>query len=195
MSPRPMRAGVTTMSALSLALAPALALAGALFLLTGCEEQGGDPMQTVEYVDLDRFMGDWYVVAVIPTFIEKKAYNPVENYAMNPDGTIATTFTFNEGALDGPKKTHRPTGFVLDRETNARWGMQFIWPIKADFRIIYLDPDYQFTVIGRAKRDYVWVMARSPEFSDAEFERMRAFVAGVGYDTSRLVRPEHGSGG
>jgi apolipoprotein D and lipocalin family protein len=83
---------------------------------------------------------------------------------------------------------------VLDKETNARWGMQFIWPIKGDFRIIYLDDDYQTTVIGRAKRDYVWVMSRTPEFSDAEFERMKAFVESVGYDGSKLQRPPHGAG-
>lgn len=172
-------------------LLPALLLALLATLLTGCEETGGDPMQTVDYVDLDRFMGDWYVVAVIPTPFETKAYNPVESYARNPDGTIATTFTYNAGALDGPKKTMRPKGFVLDTKTNARWGMQFFWPVKMDFRIIYLDPDYQLTVIGRAKRDFVWVMSRSPAFSDADFARMRDFLASVGYDTSKLIRPQH----
>ncbi|MDG1474028.1 MAG: lipocalin family protein, partial [Porticoccaceae bacterium] len=38
------------------------------------------PMPTVDYVDIDRFMGDWYVIANIPTFIEKDAFNPVETY-------------------------------------------------------------------------------------------------------------------
>jgi len=163
-------------------------------LLGGCEETGGDPMQTVAHVDLERFMGPWYVVANIPTFVEKGAHNAVESYALNPDGTIATTFTFNQNGFDGPQKTHHPTGFVLDRESNARWGMQFIWPIKADFRIIYLDEDYQLTVIGRAKRDYVWVMSRSPVFSDEDFERMQAFIASVGYDASRLQRVPQQSG-
>jgi len=177
------------------ALLPALALVIILPLLGGCVETGGEPMETVPYVDLDRFMGDWYVVANIPTFVEKGAYNPVESYAMNPDGTIATTFTFNKDAFDGPKKEYHPTGFVLDKETNARWGMQFIWPIKADYRIIYLDDDYQTTIIGRAKRDYVWIMSRSPELSDGEYERLKAFVAGVGYDTSKLERlPQRAAG-
>jgi len=169
-----------------LLLIAALALSAPF--LTGCVEEGGEPMETVPHVDLNRFMGPWYVVANIPTFVEKGAYNPVETYAMNPDGTIATTFTFNKDAFDGPKKTYHPTGFVLDKQTNARWGMQFIWPIKADYRIIYLDDDYQLTVIGRAKRDYVWVMSRSPNFSDAEFERMKAFIQSVGYDPSKLQR-------
>lgn len=175
------------------------ALLIAVALLGGCEETGGDPMQTVAHVDLERFMGPWYVVANIPTFVEKGAHNAVESYALNPDGTIATTFTFNHNAFDGPQKTYHPKGFVLDHDSNARWGMQFIWPIKADFRIIYLDEDYQLTVIGRAKRDYVWVMARDPEFSDEEFARMQEFIASVGYDASRLQRvpqqPDRGTPG
>ena len=171
-----------------------LAAALSLFLITGCEDDGGEPMDTVSYVDLKRFMGDWYVVANIPTFVEKGAHNPVERYKLNPDGTIATTFTFNKDAFDGPLKTFHPKGFVLDKETNARWGMQFIWPFKGDFRIIYLDDDYQTTVIGRAKRDYVWVMSRTPELSDAELDKMRAFVESVGYDPSKLERVPQESG-
>ena len=162
--------------------------AGLAILAAGCVETGGAPMKTVDRIDLERFMGDWYVVANIPTFVEKGAHNAVESYSLNPDGTIATTFTFNKDAFDGPQKTYHPKGFVLDQQSNARWGMQFIWPIKADFRIIYLDDDYQTTVIGRAKRDYVWVMSRSPAFSDTEFERMKAFVASVGYDADELQR-------
>ncbi len=168
------------------AAAPLAALL--LFLTTGCEEGGGEPMETVPYVDLKRFMGDWYVVANIPTFVEKGAYNPVESYRLNPDGTIGTTFTFNKDAFDGPLKTYQPTGFVLNKDTNAHWGMQFIWPFKGDFRIIYLDDDYQTTVIGRAKRDYVWVMSRTPSFSDADFENMKDFIESVGYDGGKLQR-------
>ena len=155
-------------------------------LLTGCIEHGGEPMETVPYVDLERFMGDWYVVANIPTAIEKGAHNAVESYALNPDGTVATTFRFNKDGFDGPRKTYRPKGFVLDKKTNARWGMQFIWPIKADYRIIYLDQDYQLTVVGRSKRDYVWVMSRKPRLSDDEFARIKDFVGSVGYDISGL---------
>jgi apolipoprotein D and lipocalin family protein len=157
-------------------------------LLAGCATDGGEPMETVPYVDLERFAGDWYVVANIPTGIEKGAHNAVETYTLNPDGTVATTFRFNKDSFDGALKTYRPKGFVLDKKTNARWGMQFIWPIKADYRVIYLDKDYQRTIIGRSKRDYVWVMSRQPELSDEEFSRIRDFVGSVGYDKTKLQR-------
>ena len=145
-------------------------------------------LKTVDYVDLDRFMGDWYVIANIPTFLEKGAHNAVETYAMNDDGTIATTFTFRKDSFDGEEKEHNPKGFITNTETNAVWGMRFIWPIKADYRVIYLDDDYSATIIGRNKRDYVWIMAREPQLTDAEYQQLVDVVVAAGYDTSKLER-------
>jgi len=155
-------------------------------LLAGCQSVQHPPLAQVPKVDIARFMGDWYVIASIPTFIEKDAYNAVESYRLASDGTIETTFTFREGGFDGEPKTYTPLGFVLDRASNAVWGMQFIWPFKADYRIAYLTPDYSQTVIARQKRDYVWIMAREPEIPESDYERIVQFIARQGYDVSRI---------
>lgn len=160
----------------------------ALLTLSCCRTSPGPQIQTVEYVDLDRFMGDWYVVANIPTFLEKGAHNAVESYERSDDGTIATTFTFRAGRFDGPVRRFRPKGFVLDTRTNAVWGMRFVWPIKADYRILYLNDDYTQTVIGRQKRDYVWIMARTPSIPEPDFERILRLLSDLGYDVSRIER-------
>jgi len=165
------------------------ALLGAIgaLVLGGCNASL-PPIETVDYVDLERFMGDWYVIASIPTFVEKGAYNAVESYELNEDGTIATTFTFNKDSFSGPEKRYTPKGFVRNTETNAEWGMQFIWPIKSDYRITWLEDDYSQTVIARNQRDYVWIMARSPEIPEADYQRMVEHIKSAGYDTSKLVK-------
>jgi apolipoprotein D and lipocalin family protein len=163
-----------------------LAAAVLMTVLSACSSQ--QPMATVDQVDLPRFMGDWYVIANIPTFLEKDAFNPVESYALNEDGTIATTFTFNDGAFDGEEKVYHPQGFIRNSDTNAEWGMQFLWPIKADYRIVYLDKDYQYTVIGRNSRDYVWIMARSAQIPDQTYAELRALVIDLGYDPELLQK-------
>jgi apolipoprotein D and lipocalin family protein len=66
--------------------------------------------------------------------------------------------------------------------------MQFIWPIKADYRIAYLDADYSRTIIARNKRDYVWIMARRPQIPDSEYEELVSAVKDMGYDISQLRR-------
>ena len=151
------------------------------------------PMPVVDYVDLERFMGDWYVIATIPTFLEKDAFNPVETYQMSSDGSIATTFTFNKGGLNGPEKIYQPRGFIEDKRTNAIWGMQFIWPIRADYRIVYLDDDYQQTIIGRNNRDYVWIMARTPTISQEDYSNLVTLVGTLGYDLDALRKSIHSS--
>jgi apolipoprotein D and lipocalin family protein len=144
------------------------------------------PLQPVPYVDLERFMGDWYVIANIPTFLEKDAHNAVESYELNDDGSIATTFIFRKGSFDGKLKTFNPKGFVTDTVSNAVWGMRFIWPIKADYRIVYLDDDYGRTVIARNKRDFVWLMARTPTISDSDYAELVDLIESLGYDISKL---------
>ena len=156
-------------------------------LISGCAARGPE-MNTVEQVDLERFMGPWYVIANIPTFLEKEAYNAIETYELNDDGTIATTFTFNKGGFDGDQKEYSPKGFVVDTESNALWGMRFVWPIKADYRIVYLDDDYTQTIVGRQKRDFVWIMARTPTISDADYDKLIDFTESLGYDVSKIQR-------
>ncbi len=160
--------------------------------LAGCQSPSADgenaPLKTVPSVDLPRFMGDWYVIANIPTFLERGAHNAIESYRLTEDGTVATTFTFNRGSFDGPVRTLRPTGFIHDRETNAEWRMQFLWPFKAAFLVIYLDETYETTIIGVPSRKYVWVMARTPTIPESKYRDLVAFLDSVGYDTAKLQR-------
>jgi apolipoprotein D and lipocalin family protein len=145
------------------------------------------PIQTVPQVDLDRFMGDWYVIASIPTIFEKGAHNAVETYQLNDKGEVLTTFRFRKGGFDGPEKVMQPKGFVRD-SSNAVWGMQFLWPFKAEYRIIYLTDDYTRTVIGRSKRDYVWIMAKQATIPDAEYEQIIRYLADQGYEVGNIQK-------
>lgn len=146
------------------------------------------PLATVSHVDIDRFMGDWYVIAHIPADAEEHAFNAVESYERRDDGKIATTYTFRDGGFDGELETLEPTGTVRDERTNATWGMSFFWPFEAEYLITYLDQDYETTIISRTKRDYVWIMSRSPAIEDARLDALVAELERQGYDVSRLRR-------
>lgn len=157
-----------------------------LLTLFGCSSY--PPIKIAEKVDIKRFMGNWYVIANIPTFIEKGAHNAVESYKLNDDGSIETTFYFNQNSFDGKKKTYHPTGYVQDKESNAVWGMQFIWPFKSDYRIVYVSDDYSSTIIGRIKRDYVWIMARTPVIPEQEYNKMISIIRVEGYDITKIQK-------
>ena len=145
-----------------------------------------EPLKPVAYVDLDRFMGAWYVIASTPTFLDRESFNAIEHYELAGDGTVSTTFTFRKGSADGPQRTYRPRGFIKPDGSNAVWGMQFIWPIKADYQIVYLDESYSRVIVAREKRDLVWLMARQPNIPDEEYQALVGRIVALGYDTADL---------
>ena len=145
-------------------------------------------LETVEYVDLQKFMGDWYVIANIPTFIEKGAVNAIESYRLDSKGRIKTTFTFRKDSVSGTEKRYSPTGFIYNRETNAEWRMQFLWPFRSPFLIIDLDDDYSYTVIGIPSRKYVWIMAREHKMSEGLYNKIISNLEKVGYDITQIKR-------
>lgn len=161
---------------------------GALMVLGlgGCTESNLPPTQLAGNVDIQRYMGKWYLVGNIPHWVEKGAHNATETYTLAADGTIPTVFTFNKDAPDGPVKTITSTAYTTDNP--AILGVQFIWPIKAEYRIMYLNEDYSQVVVGRNKRDYAWIMARTPKIPDADFEKMKQILADEGYDISKLIK-------
>ena len=131
-------------------------------------------------------MGDWYVIAHIPIFLEKDAYNAVESYELAADGKIPVTFRFNKGSFDEPVKEMFPKGSVYNKETNAEWRIQFIWPFKSAYLITYLSEDYQTTIIGVPSRKYAWIMARTKTLPDAKYDALVEELKRQGHDVSKL---------
>lgn len=170
----------------------------AALLLSACFGVQPKPDSTVPLannVDLPRFMGDWYVIAHIPTEGDASSHNAMENYTRNADGSIATTYRNRLGGFGGEKKQMTPTAFVVPDTGNALWGMRFLiprtpipFPAQFEYRIAHLEADYSVAIIARSQKDFLWLFSRVPQMSDAELIRYTQRVASWGYDTSKLVR-------
>jgi len=170
----------------------ALALLGSA-LLGGCATADFPPLEAMDReIELQRFMGDWYVIGFIPIdlpfFSEADAHNAVESYELAGDGIIETTYTFREGSFDGPERQLTPKGWVHDEKTHAEWRMQFVWPFRAAYLIVHVDPDYRNTIIGVPDRKYLWIMSRQPEIPSTEYDRLLRIAGGLGYDTASVQR-------
>ncbi len=154
--------------------------------LAGCQTRTYPPLQRAQSVDIPRFMGPWYVIGCIPSLIERHEYDAVESYSLDPQGRIHTVFTYRDGSFEAPIRRMTPVGFVTPGTRGTVWGMRFIWPIKADYRVMFVKPDYSQTVIGREKRDYAWIMARSPTMPDSDYQALSALLSSQGYDIHLL---------
>lgn len=171
----------------------AMLLVGALAVFTACRRDGGkEPNQELaKSVDLDRFMGTWYVHGYTPTPLDKEAYDATETYELKDNGKIATTYRFRKGSHEGSWKTMRPTGWVHDTDSNAEWRMRFFGIFTAPYYLLYVNSDYSETVIGHPDKDMAWIMTRSPEISEADYERLRRELARRDYDLAELQRVPH----
>ena len=144
--------------------------------------------QTVKFVNIERFMGDWYVIASVPSYIENDAVNPIESYTFNPDGYIDTQFSFYTNNEKKVMKKYNAKGFIRNKETNAEWGMQFFWPIKFSYLIVDLSIDYSFTVISVPSKKYIWIMSRTMALDDEVYIQIIEKLKNNGYDISKIVR-------
>ena len=147
------------------------------------------PQPTVSHVDIQKFMGPWYVIANIPTIFEKNAYNAVEIYSWNEkENRIDIDFSFYKDSFDGPVKKIPQTATIYNKETNSEWRVRPIWPLSLAYLIVDLAPDYSDTIIGVPSRKYVWIMARTKTLSEERYQQLVAKVKGFGYDISKLQK-------
>ncbi len=152
------------------------------------------PLPVAADVDLDRFMGAWYVQAHIPPPFTGGAYNAVETYTRAGESRVDAHYRYNKGSLSGAEKVMLAKGFVTPGTGNAIWRMQFMWPFKSDYRISHLDEDYRETIIAREKRDYAWIMTRDQHISDAALTELKERTRGLGYSLDKLeIIPHSGA--
>lgn len=146
-------------------------------------------MTTVESVDINQFMGSWYVLAGRFTFLEKEVHNGVEKYTWNKEkDRIDVDFTYNKGGLNGPQKSIPQKAWIYNQSTKAHWKVSPLWPFKFDYLVVALDKNYQWTAIGVPDQKYLWIMARDWKNPESTIEDAIKQLNKVGYDTKNLVR-------
>ena len=148
-------------------------------------------LHPVDYVDLDKFMGDWYVIANIPTWIEKGAHNALEQYFWNDKGYIDVVFSFNQDSFAGASKKLTQKAFIYNKISNAEWRIQPFWPLKLPYIVIDLDEEYTYTVIGYPSRKFLWIMSRSKSLNEQTLNKIYEKLDAQGYDTSLIEKVPH----
>lgn len=168
-----------------------------VLIVAACSSTDLPPLRgTDQAVDLNRFMGPWYVIAFIPIdipllpmFSEKGAHNGIESYRLTDDGTIETTYTFRQDSFDGPERVMTPRARSANPPLNSEWKMKFKWYLpSSDYLILRVDPEYQRTVIGVPNRRYVWIMSRTPTMPEAEYAEVVSWLDATGHDTASIER-------
>lgn len=172
----------------ALLLLAALALASCATPLS--DDEDWEPLRAVGHLDVDRYMGRWYVIANIPYFAEHGNLAPYVVYSRRADGLIDKKYTAWE-RFDGPPFTKDGMIEITNPMTQSEGRITFLPPLWQDYAVLYVDPEYRYTIIGHPSRNYVWLFAREPHISDEMYEVMVAVTRANGFDVSRILRIPH----
>ncbi len=159
--------------------------------LCGCVSMKSDlgELKTVERIEIPQFMGTWYVIANIPTFVEKGAVNAIEKYTWNEvEGRIDVDFKYNKDTADGEIKSYPQKAWIYNTDTNAEWRVQPLWPFKLAYLVIDLAPDYSYTVVSVPSRNYLWIMARTKTLSPEIYQKILDKVKTQGFDLTKIQK-------
>ncbi len=156
-----------------------------MIFLLGCSSVKYE--KTVPFVDINKFMGKWYVVAARASFLESGAHNSLEDYSWNEkEKRIDINFTFRKDSFDGRLKKIPQKAWIFNKETNAHWKVQPLWPLKLDYIVIALDDNYEWVCVGVPNQNYLWIMTRDWNVSEDKIKDITSKVAALGYNTDDI---------
>ena len=161
--------------------------------LTGGSEATAisETVQPVPAVDLERFLGSWYEIARIPAWFQNRCVkDTTARYQLRNDGriTVINRCVTRKGEIDQADGLAR----VVDPTTRARLQVSFVsllgWrPFWGDYWIIGLDPEYRWLVVGDPKRQFSWILSRSPALEPTLLEAAFQSLERNGYLRSSFV--------
>ncbi|MBW8312969.1 MAG: lipocalin family protein [Rhizobium sp.] len=162
-----------------------------LMLLVACASTGGTampPLTSTATVDLERYMGRWWVIANVPYFAERGKVATADIYALREDGRIANTYAYRK-AFDKPEKTMGGVATVVPGTGNAQWRIAFFGGlVKADLLVMEVAPDYSWALIGQPGRKLAWIFAREKTMDEALYHQLRAKFTAWGYGPETILR-------
>ena len=152
------------------------------------------PMETVPRVDVDRYAGTWYEVALYPNrFQQACATDTTATYTPLGDGRIGVRNSCRRA--DGSEMSVNGIAEVIEPATNAKLKVSFLpawlrWSGigRGDYWVLCLSPDYRVAIVGEPSREYLWILARTPRLPEAEYQALMEKVRAAGYDPERLRR-------
>jgi apolipoprotein D and lipocalin family protein len=148
--------------------------------------------KTVKYLDINKFMGDWHVIAGRFTFLEKGVHNGLENYSWNEkEQRIDIKFSYNKNSLQGKLVTMSQKAWVENKDTNAHWKVSPIWPLKLDYLVLDLADDYSWTAVGVPSGKYLWIMARDKKMDKKQLGFILERLGSKGYPIEGIVFVPH----
>lgn len=150
----------------------------------------GTQLDTVAYVDPDRYLGLWFEVVRADHSFERDCDGVTAFYERREDGDIRVINRCWENGLDGAFDLAEGRARIVDQTSNSKLEVSFFGPFFGDYWIIDLAEDYSWAVVSEPEGRYLWILTRDPQPGDAFIEARLADLRARGFDTDGLIRPQ-----
>ncbi|MDT8439077.1 MAG: lipocalin family protein [Wenzhouxiangellaceae bacterium] len=152
------------------------------------------PLDLVDALDLERYQGLWYEIALLPNrFQDQCVGETTAQYTLEDGGAIRVInrcrtadgdFTQAIGRARRPDSSEPAR---LEVRFAPRWlsWLPFVW---GDYQVMALDSGYRWVMVGNPSREYLWVLARTPQLSEDTLQALLAEAAAQGFDIERVQR-------
>ncbi|MGM0951354.1 MAG: lipocalin family protein [Pseudomonadota bacterium] len=156
-----------------------------VLVLAGCTGTP-DGIEPVTGFDKDRYLGTWYEIARLDHSFEEGLSQVTAEYTENDDGSIKVINRGYNKAEDEWQEADGRAVFVGESD-EGHLKVSFFGPFYASYVVFSLDEDYSTAYITGYNRDYLWLMARTPEVSEQTLEQFKARAKAKGFDLEELI--------
>lgn len=133
-------------------------------------------------IDLDKYLGKWYEIARFDHSFERDMQRVMAEYVLMPDGKIKV---INTGYRDG--KFKETIGKAKTTETPGLLRVSFFMNFYSDYRVLMIDKDYNYVLVGGNSPKYLWILSRTPQLSNEVLQNIINVAKEKGYDTDKLI--------
>jgi apolipoprotein D and lipocalin family protein len=161
----------------------------AVLLIVACHAESSlrkdlPPLKTASWIDLTKYQGLWYEIAVIPYIFEKGCINTRATYTAVSDYVQVENQCTRNGVDEDILGKAYP-----DPSDNAKLKVYFsqVQPFPGNYWVIELDPDYQWAIVGAPSRRFGWILARTPSISEELLDELFGLLIEQYYDISKFV--------
>lgn len=161
------------------------------------EAHAAQPLQPVASLAVPRYMGVWYEIAKFPNDFQKKCVgDTTATYGLLDDGRVSVVNRCRtaDGKTDLADGVARQLGGATSPKLKVRFApafLSFIPMVWGDYWVVDLDDKYQLSAVSEPKREYLWILSRTPQVDPTEYDALLARLGAQGLDVSKLVRTPH----
>ena len=164
---------------------------------TAQEAPKAEALASIEALDVPRYMGRWYEIAKYPNSFQKKCIGSTSaEYALEASGEVSVTnrCRLENGETSEAIGTARQVGDARSPKLKVRFAPAWLaWlpAVWGNYWVIDLDTDYQLVAVSEPRREYLWILSRTPKVSGVAYEALLQRLSAKGFDLQKLeVTPQ-----